>query len=70
MQANSKLRRTTRWALLPAIAMTALVAGLPAAYAWDQQATEAQMDFELSQRAAHAGYAGAHAEAPARRHYR
>ena len=51
MQAPSKLRRTSRWALLPAIVLTAIVAGLPAAYAWDQQATDAEMSTELSYRA-------------------
>ena len=64
---HAKLRRTVRWALLPVIAMTALTAGLPAAYAWDQQATSAQMDNELNWRAAGGtGFDGAYAQAPAR----
>jgi hypothetical protein len=39
-------------AVLPAIAMAVLFAGLTTAKAWDQQATDDQMDYELSQQAA------------------
>jgi hypothetical protein len=46
------LRATTKKALLPAIAMAALLTGLSTAKAWDQQATGAEMDYELSQQAA------------------
>jgi hypothetical protein len=45
-------RATTKKALLPAIAMAALLTGLSTAKAWDQQATGAAMDYELSQQAA------------------
>lgn len=59
--------RNTRWAIVPALALAALFAGLPAAQAWDQQATTAEMDNELNWRAASgAGFAGAYAQAPAR----
>jgi hypothetical protein len=44
-------RVTTKKAFLPAIAMAALLTGLSTAKAWDQQATGAEMDYELSQRA-------------------
>ncbi len=43
-------------AMLALAAMTAVTAGVSTARAWDQQATEAQMDNELNQRAA-GGYA-------------
>jgi hypothetical protein len=39
-------------AVLAVAAMTAVTAGISTARAWDQQATEAQMDNELNQRAA------------------
>ena len=64
MRFNSSMRRLAKWASLPAIAVAGLVASQPA-YAWDQQATSAQMDYELSQRAAAGGYgvSGAYAQA-------
>jgi hypothetical protein len=40
----SSVRRPVRWALLPAIAMVGVLAGLPAAFAYDQQATDDAMD--------------------------
>ncbi len=58
-------RRSLRWAVVPAIALSALFAGLPAAQAYDQQATTAQMDNELNWRAAAStGLSGAYARAP------
>ena len=46
MQARiiSSVRRPVRWALLPAIAMIGVLAGLPTAFAADQQATDDAMD--------------------------
>ena len=46
MQARlvSSVRRPVRWALLPAIAMIGVLAGLPAAFAYDQQATDDALD--------------------------
>jgi hypothetical protein len=57
MQARitTSIRRPTRWALVPAIALIGLVAGLPAAYALDQQATDDAIDNAISWQAAHAG---------------
>jgi hypothetical protein len=51
-----------RWAIVPAVVLST---GLPAAQAFDQQATTAQMDNELNWRAASgAGFSGAYAQAP------
>ena len=59
--------------MLALAAMTAVTAGVSTARAWDQQATEAQMDNELNQRAA-GGYAphlsGAYASAHSSAHFR
>jgi hypothetical protein len=65
------LRRAARWALLPAIALTALATTLPA-QARDQQATAAQIDNEMNWRAVGEGFgAGApNAYAQAYRHGR
>jgi hypothetical protein len=52
---NSSMRRLAKWSALPAVAVAGVLAAQPA-YAWDQQATSAQMDYELSQRAAAGGY--------------
>lgn len=58
-------RRSLHWAIVPAIALSALFAGLPAAQAADQQATTAAMDNELNWRAAGGtGFSGAYAQAP------
>ena len=58
-------RRSLRWAIVPAVALSALFAGLPAAQAFDQQATTAEMDNELNWRAASGtGFSGAYAQAP------
>lgn len=58
-------RRSLRLAIVPAIALSALFAGLPAAQAFDQQATTAEMDNELNWRAASGtGFSGAYAQAP------
>jgi hypothetical protein len=61
---RSVAHRSLRWAIAPAIALSALVAGLPAAQA-DQQATTAEMDNAINWRAASgAGFSGAYAQAP------
>lgn len=58
-------RRSLRWAIVSAIVLSALFAGLPAAQASDQQATTAEMDNELNWRAASGtGFSGAYAQAP------
>ncbi len=58
-------RRSLRWAIVPVIALSALFAGLPAAQAFDQQATTAEMDNDLNWRAASGtGFSGAYAQAP------
>jgi hypothetical protein len=58
------VRRPLRWALVPAIAMFGVLAGLPAAYAFDQQATDDAMTNSLSWQAAHGGsYAAPYAQA-------
>ena len=41
---TNSVRRPARWALLPAIAMVGVLAGLTNAYAFDQQATDDAMD--------------------------
>jgi hypothetical protein len=64
-------RNTSRWAILPAVALAALFAGLPAAQAFDQQATTAEMDNALNWRAASGtGFTGAYAQAPIAGHAR
>jgi hypothetical protein len=61
---QDRINRTVRWALLPAIVMAALVAGVPAAQA-DQQETNAEMDNSTNwQAATGAGAYGAYDEAP------
>jgi hypothetical protein len=77
---SSTARKThsrTFTAMLTIAAMTSLMAGAKTAKAWDQQATGAEMDYELSQRAAggygysvnpqHLSGAYARANSPARR---
>ncbi|HEX4556761.1 MAG TPA: hypothetical protein VH249_22410 [Xanthobacteraceae bacterium] len=65
---TQNVRRRLKNAVMAAAAMGALLAGTPAAYAWDQQATGAQMDYSLSREVA-AGqgfdYPSAFAQAPA-----
>ena len=58
--------RRFKKAAMAAAAVGALFAGMPAAYAWDQQATGAEMDYSLSREAAGQGYAypSAFAQAP------
>jgi hypothetical protein len=51
---NTTVRRRARWALLPAIAIV-LFAGLPAAMAADQQATDDEMDNAQNWQAARSG---------------
>ena len=62
---SSNTRRVAKWASLPALAMVAVLAGVPAAYAFGQQETSAQMDNDLNWQAASrgAGEAGAYAQA-------
>jgi hypothetical protein len=76
---NSSVRRPVRWALLPAIAMIGVLAGVPAAFAFDQQATDDAMDNAINWQAARGGnfsapYAQATHEgtvyAPSHRSYR
>jgi hypothetical protein len=65
---NAGARSSLKKGISPAIAMAALLAGLTTAKAWDQQATDDQMDYELSQRAAQGGVGpNAYAFAPAPR---
>jgi hypothetical protein len=75
----SSVRRPMRWALLPAVAMIGILAGLPTAFAFDQQATDDAMSNAISQQAARGGnYAGSYAQsthegtvyAPRHRSYR
>lgn len=62
---NSSARRPMRWALVPAIAMIGVLAGLPAAYAVDQQATDDAIDNSINWQAARGGaYTGSYAQAP------
>ena len=49
---NSSVRRPVRWVLMPAIAMIGVLAGLPAAFAYDQQATDDAMDNAINWQAA------------------
>ena len=53
-------------AVMAAAAVGALLVGTPAAYAWDQQATGAEMDYSLSREVAGQGYGypSAFAQAP------
>ena len=60
---HSSARRPMRWALVPAIAVIGVLAGLPAAYAFDQQATDDAMDNATNWQAARGGYsAGPYAQ--------
>jgi len=51
--------------LLTALALTATIAGVGNAYAWDQQATGAEMDYQLSR---HVAVPSAYASAGNPRH--
>jgi hypothetical protein len=71
------VRRPVRWALLPAVAVIGVLAGLPNAFAIDRQATDDALDNANNWAAARGGsYGGARAQAPdegqvyAPRHYR
>jgi hypothetical protein len=75
----NSIRRPVRWALLPAIAMIGVLAGTPAAFAYDQQATEDALDNATSWQAARgSSFAGPYAQstqeglvyAPRHRSYR
>jgi hypothetical protein len=52
---TSSLRRPVRWALLPAIAMIGVLAGSPAAFAIDQQATDDALSTASNWQAVHNG---------------
>ena len=61
---TSSVRRPARWAILPAVAMIGVLAGLTNAFARDQQATGAELDNQLNLLAARgAGYADSYAQA-------
>ena len=60
---TTAVRRPVRWALLPAIAAIGLLAGLPTAFAADQQATDDAMDNANNWQAAHgSSYTGSYAQ--------
>ena len=60
---TSARRRPLRRALLPAIALIGVLAGLPAAYAFDQQATDDALDNSINWQAARGGNsAGSYAQ--------
>jgi len=72
---NDRIEPTTRaarWALLPAVAAIALFAGLSAAVAADQQASDEAQGYEQGRLVAGVDGGSAHAQAPApaARHYR
>jgi hypothetical protein len=72
---SSSIRPPVRWALLPAVAMIGVLAGLTNAFAFDQQATDDEIDNAMNWQAArgseHSGaYAQFTAPAPHHRHYR
>ena len=52
---TSSVRRPARWAILPAIAMIGVLAGLSNAFAFDQQATDDEMDNAINWQAARSG---------------
>jgi hypothetical protein len=56
------VRRPVRWALLPAVAVIGVLAGLPSAFAYDQQATDDAIDNSINWQAARGGYAGPYAQ--------
>ncbi len=60
---HSSVRRPLRWTLAPAIAIIGVLAGLPAAYAADQQATDDEMSNTISWQAARGSSAGPYAQA-------
>ena len=60
---TTSVRRPVRWALLPAIAIIGVLAGVPAAFAADQQATDDAMDNAINWQVAHGrNQAGAYAQ--------
>lgn len=71
----TSVRRPARWAILPAVAMIGVLAGLTNAYAFDQQATDDEMDNAMNWQAARGdSHSGAYAQfttpAPRHRSYR
>jgi hypothetical protein len=72
---TNTVRRPARWALLPAVAMIGVLAGMTNAFAFDQQATDDALDNAINWRAASGGgHSGAYAQVPApaphHRHHR
>jgi hypothetical protein len=71
----TSVRRPARWAILPAVAMIGVLAGLTNAFAFDQQATDDEMDNATNWQAARgSSHSGAYAQftvpAPHHRSYR
>ena len=66
----TSVRRPARWAILPAVAMIGVLAGLTNAFAFDQQATDDEMDNAMNWQAARGSHSGVHAQftAPALHH--
>jgi hypothetical protein len=61
----SSPRRPLRWTLLPVVATIGVLAGLPAAFAFDQQATDDELDNSINWQAATSGtYGPSYAQAP------
>lgn len=72
---TNTVRRPARWALLPAVAMIGVLAGMTNAFAVDRQATDDAMDNALNWQAARgSSRSGAYAQfpgpAPRYRHHR
>ncbi len=59
---QDRIRRPVRWALIPAIAMIGILAGVPTAFAFDQQATDDAMDNAVNWQAARGRNAGPYAQ--------
>lgn len=55
--------------LIPIAVLAALAAGVTSATAWDRQATDDEMDYEINQKAAGQG-GGAYASVPGSTHVR
>ena len=64
---NAVVRTSIKHAALPTIAMAAMLTGMTAAHAFDQQATSAQMDNAINHAAAARGFSH-HAYAYSHRH--
>jgi hypothetical protein len=65
VRTTSSVRRPLRWALLPAVATIGVLAGVPAAFALDRQATDDALDNAINWQAARGGnYNGSYAQSP------